>query len=355
MMKTSSRFLIALSVVILVMLVIITAAALLSAPSSVPQRGDLFDFMTPSATSPFTKTPKPTEPTETHTPTPTKRSFARMDLTLTAWPTLELIPTLPQDEAFALVSDLMENNAGCQLPCWWGITPGKTTWDEAWQLLGKLARNKGPEAHPFENLWVPGDVLMGVIIDVLYRPLGRAHDFYGGVRLSVNIDTNIISGVGTYLGDTFSQYSIGQVLEKYGRPEILLVGYYHEFDMMGTNNNEQWKNYLTLELYFPQKGIMVSYGVEFTPPPHGDLLTVCFENNPKMSLWQPGDEDYGWKEASILKPNAYVPSIEHFFKPLEEVTTLNAEDFYLQFRGMDSPVCLDMQYSALPQKPSSGE
>ena len=38
-------------------------------------------------------------------------------------------------EGQKLVQELLENNGGCKLPCWWGFTPGKTTWVEARQIL----------------------------------------------------------------------------------------------------------------------------------------------------------------------------------------------------------------------------
>ncbi len=37
------------------------------------------------------------------------------------------VTTLPTGEAQKMVQELLENNAGCRLPCWWGIVPGKTT------------------------------------------------------------------------------------------------------------------------------------------------------------------------------------------------------------------------------------
>jgi hypothetical protein len=30
-----------------------------------------------------------------------------------------------------MVEELITTNGGCQLPCWWGIMPGETTWAEA--------------------------------------------------------------------------------------------------------------------------------------------------------------------------------------------------------------------------------
>jgi hypothetical protein len=32
------------------------------------------------------------------------------------------------DEEYALVSEMLQDNGGCRLPCWWGFTPGETSW-----------------------------------------------------------------------------------------------------------------------------------------------------------------------------------------------------------------------------------
>src|SRR5688572_13990138 len=62
-------------------------------------------------------------------------------------------PTMTTDEAKRLVRDLLENNAGCKLPCWWGITPGKTTWSEARQILEKASRHIGVAGQESDEIF----------------------------------------------------------------------------------------------------------------------------------------------------------------------------------------------------------
>jgi hypothetical protein len=78
--------------------------------------------------------------TTTQSPIPTT-ALPISTITLTSEPTLTWtpLPTLSPGEADVLVMDLLENNAGCQLPCWWGIWPGETTWDEAKYYLETFA------------------------------------------------------------------------------------------------------------------------------------------------------------------------------------------------------------------------
>ena len=68
-----------------------------------------------------TDTPQSTQaatPTLTHTPTPVPTS------TPTPFPTLE-----PKEKQ-AFIQEMLESNSGCELPCWWSITPGETSWEE---------------------------------------------------------------------------------------------------------------------------------------------------------------------------------------------------------------------------------
>ena len=80
-------------------------------------------------------------PVSTLTPTKplltlTRISTPTLTPLLTNTPTSKPTPTrFPPEQAELMVLDLLENNGGCLLPCWWGIVPGQTTWEEAHDLL----------------------------------------------------------------------------------------------------------------------------------------------------------------------------------------------------------------------------
>jgi len=40
------------------------------------------------------------------------------------------LPTLSSEDAMDFVKEMIKTNGGCEFPCWWGITPGKTSWNE---------------------------------------------------------------------------------------------------------------------------------------------------------------------------------------------------------------------------------
>jgi hypothetical protein len=52
-------------------------------------------------------------------------------------------PELSLQEREAQVIELLKTNKGCQLPCWWGITPGETSLTEVQELTGVLNARLG--------------------------------------------------------------------------------------------------------------------------------------------------------------------------------------------------------------------
>jgi hypothetical protein len=54
------------------------------------------------------------------------------------------IATLDENLARQRVLELFQTNNSCKLPSWWGITPGKTTWDDALKILAPISRDIKP-------------------------------------------------------------------------------------------------------------------------------------------------------------------------------------------------------------------
>ena len=79
---------------------------------------------------PFPTTIVTTLPTSASKPTPTIKI-----------PTLSPLPTLPPTEAEAMILDLLQDNGGCLFPCWWGLTPAKTSTQTLKSLLEKFTAN----------------------------------------------------------------------------------------------------------------------------------------------------------------------------------------------------------------------
>jgi len=96
-------------------------------PSATPLSATFEALPSPPDTSlQDTSTPSPQPEIPTQTPLPPRPSKA---LTPTS------VPTLADSEEQELVLNLLQDNGGCQLPCWWGFTPGETTWHTAQEFF----------------------------------------------------------------------------------------------------------------------------------------------------------------------------------------------------------------------------
>jgi len=89
----------------------------------------------------LTSTPRINTATPTITPsatfTPTIQATPTFPFPMNkrvSWPE----PALSASDWQARYDQMMQTNGGCQLPCWWGITPGETTIQEAQEHLHEL-------------------------------------------------------------------------------------------------------------------------------------------------------------------------------------------------------------------------
>lgn len=101
------------------------ASPFTSLPTNPPlQTMSVTPLVTRTVAPTYTKTPRPATATKTATMTAT--------ITETPGPPSPTpLPTLSDAQAEALALDLLKNNRGCDLPCWWGFVPGVTRPDEA--------------------------------------------------------------------------------------------------------------------------------------------------------------------------------------------------------------------------------
>lgn len=103
-----------------------------------------------------TSTIEPTLPI-IHTPVTTIRPIA----TATQNPTLHHASS---EEVQSTISELLEDNGGCDLPCWWGVHPGETSWEDASNFLDSLNTEIYESGNPNEVLLVETTVLTDATI-----------------------------------------------------------------------------------------------------------------------------------------------------------------------------------------------
>ena len=269
-----------------------------------------------------------TQDVATSTPIP---SITGTPLTPTAFPTL----TEPQEKK--LVVDLLHNNAGCKLPCWWGFVPGITTWDTVQEYLKSLGKRIRTDTG-----------LDGIMFwtDPYYF---EENDFRIGTTYIVRdgVIQTIIVFSGIYEGDFMivddpdylqymKSYTLSGILSAYGEPEEIRVVAYSE------SGGGVSPDYSTM-LFYPDRGLMVRYeGIWYED---GDIYQLCLDKAfITLWLWSPQANlslaDVYLSDANGLFVDQY-KQILGLHRPLEEVAGMDVHTFYETFKNKASDACLE--------------
>ncbi|MDH5508598.1 MAG: hypothetical protein OEZ02_15355 [Anaerolineae bacterium] len=236
-------------------------------------------------------------PSSTNTPEPSATYIS------TTTPTLHLtqtpLPTLPPDEAQALILALLRDETDCHLPCWFGVTPGGTTWLEAYNFLLSLGT---------QFKWMGWDVpyipfvSSGVFaIEVKVPEYSYPHErLFTGFEVKDNIVTHI---------NADADFSLAHLLTTYGKPaevwirlnpwgepppEIFLGIYYPELNTFALfyNDTSSYSRYGYIYGCFDDLSLGYNYlQLEISSPGQGELLT--WEEVAPFNIWdvQPSLED----------------------------------------------------------------
>ncbi len=181
-------------------------------------------LLPPTVVPTIQPTVTPSPPLETSTPVP----FPTFDIAYSE---------LTEEAATQNLIDLLETNRGCELPCWWGITPGKT------------------DVNSLEAIFVP----LGFDYYRDYEDL-RDNTFYKA-SISITSMGRIVQSIKVRGGATqetydrneaWRPYAIPRILERLGTPENVYVYYPFRFDPGGMQAYR-------LFMYYPDLGVEIDY------------------------------------------------------------------------------------------------
>lgn len=274
---------------------------LTSSPTAVPS-------LTPSFESPTdTPTSSPIPPTRTPRPTPA--------------------PTLSADEEQAIVLNLLQNNAGCRLPCWWGFMPGETSWEMAQTYFLSIGKAIG-EYRDGQSLNCEVDFAISqhkVTIDQLYVV---------NENKIIDMINVVASGYGQEVVNAWQRYMLPHFLAAYGQPSQVLLKTFS-----GVSGVPKVPPFHLL-LYYPQQGIMVRY-IDDAEKMEG-TLRLCPQQSPGVTLWLWSPEQHMTLQDIADTglggfPDNELPS----FQSVEEATGISVEQFYQTFVQPDNQTCLE--------------
>jgi hypothetical protein len=237
----------------------------------------------------------------------------------TTTPTLG-IPLMSPEEMRARVADLLEDNGGCQLPCWWGITPGKTTWEEANDILGGFNPPGKPMDRP-DGSWTM----------YFHTPFTEK----GPITHSYSVKDGLVTEIEIYAYDYAPLFQLEDFLETYGQPEEIYIM---------TFSTDEPGQIFEMDLFYPGMGILMSYsGGDLENA--GDKLRNCLQgmDSPFFHLWFP-NQRISFKEAEEkFLNNEDLPER----LSLEDATGMTVAEFFSILKSKGK-VCIETPKSLWP-------
>jgi hypothetical protein len=235
------------------------------------------------------------------------------------------IATPSAKESSKMTLELLRTNNGCDLPCWWGITPNQTSWSDAKQFLKPFSTIY--ERQPSGGKWDVYDVHSTL-------PLEFSDVF--AVRTVFAAQKGIVKEIESGYFDE-KTFHLSPFLLKYGIPNQIFISSYSSDSGMPKNTVP-----FTIALYYPKKGIMATYATNAKVM--GSKIVGCFDKSPSLFLWSPDEHDrsmdyiLGWDKR-------HTPYLE-----IEPATGLKVDSFYATLSNPGNKACLETSTSLWPSQ-----
>ena len=282
----------------------------------------------------------PLPPTgETNTPLSTEVQH-------TSAPTLtfQKVPTLPADDAYAQIGDLLRNRGDCRMPCWLGITPGVSSVLDVQAQLAEFSSIASDSYLEYPaNGWLVSEMIItyaeeDMIVEIRSNYMARQ-----GVN-TVYVDEFHTRAYrlkdGQYDGDVFGYmpynallepYSISTVLSDYGPPEqVYILGSLRSDTLPVTPG---FGDDFEIHLWYPDRGVFMEY--EISVEGSGDNYRFCPSNALISGRLTPANLGAGYQEVlvSLSDKFRYFFSPSIYVKTPEDALGMTIEEFYQLFRS----------------------
>lgn len=245
-------------------------------------------------------------------------------VTVTSTPDSMFIPTLSQTEKDKEVLDLLTSNGGCHLPCWWGITPGQTTWQQAWNLLSRFDSKLYTAGKPLEHgRFMEANISIPVQSGV------------GEIRTTVTASQDIVETIDVGGTPISSGYQVADLLSKYGPPDEIWISTYQSYPAD--------KVPFVLVLFY-RNGFLAGYST-LVKPAQEAVVQGCFAEAPQLRLWNPTEQNTFQEVAALFNWDV----TDGAYLPLEKASDLSVETFYRNYQSPTRVPCVKTQVKLWPK------
>ena len=223
-------------------------------------------------------------------------------------------------------------NKNCELPCWWGIEPGKTKWAQTQELIYPIIISEGDyQPRIIKNKNQLDETIYVFFINVSENiwPFQKyGVPYYQAYQISDQ--SQDITFMRTHIGLNDNNFSIPDILTEFGRPEDIFIGHW----ILSPHF------YTYIEIYYPDYGIMFTYEAETFTAEDGSS-NVCFNQGPQVDLWDPSTNISLVQLREFNKNLAILPpSRLNHLSIIESSIDLSVDEFYFRFKDYPENVCI---------------
>jgi len=178
-------------------------------------------------------------------------------------------PTLPPQDESLFWLQAISSNMGCELPCWWGLVPGKSTWRDLEALFMSIGgRPLSPRSSPDRTRF---DFVVRVVPDSDSQPAHFAvierQGIIQGIEARFDLHQSVSSSFPP-LDDAARRYSPSNLLTSAGPPTQVLIS-------LPSGQAEEGAGWTYgIWLFYEERGLAVVYEGEGLSW-QDDQLLVC--------------------------------------------------------------------------------
>lgn len=260
--------------------------------------------------------------------TPTKISTPL----LTDTPTF--ISTLPIEQAQANLLELLSNNADCRLPCLLGITPGKTSYAEARNILYPfssiaISMNMSGDSNA-DSTWLTydeGDMRTFAQLSYSYTSNGTINGLtFKAGEYKETADRRSPVYDSKNFGNRLHSYMLSGILAEFGKPTSVVIHTSGE-QITGSGGFD-------ILLLYPNEGIFAHYTTQMETI--GTNARGCPANaQVELHLSPSGNIEAFTKSLSETSLGGMFEGLEIFdnpsWKSIDKVTSMSLDQFYETF------------------------
>lgn len=310
------RFLRLLNILIIA---ILAGCAPVSTPSATPTRQ-----LVPSSTLSPTLAPSST-PQKTATPNQ---------------PTATAVPTWTADQAHTLILDWLQDNAGCRLPCLFGLTPGQSIIQSQrlfWSQFGVTSTNNftpsgfdSADGGLLNFIFIENEIRVSISL-TYYPKEGKIEKM--GLSTFPTYQDEAIFGSDFYTKVTY-YYQLSQLLTNYGPPSSVLIAVWRYVPFLKADYEV-----FSVVVIYEDQGILVEY---IAPVEQTERY---FQGCPQLGfldvrVWDP-------KSGLTLREIAATDAGEglsgtsfDYFRLIDHATSITIDEFYEVFKNPNNTSCL---------------